>query len=286
MQTSPTRQLLAHSSWDLVPVILGLLHLAGVVALLLAFPRLGWSGFIGFGLLYSVSISWNINSISHNFIHNPYFNSAWLNRAFSFLLSVTMAFSQVMYHYVHMRHHSGNMDRPDEKGDTVDLLSIYRHGKNGQPESPLAYTFLSYFRDDPVGIYRAIRRRQPAEAAWALAEIAAVIALYGAIAIYDWRFVLCMLPFYYLGHSLSSLNGFYEHFGADPNVPIAWGVSSYNRLYNLTWLNNGYHAEHHYRPAAHWTGMPALHAKIASQQRAAGVKVIRWPHALGFLDRG
>ena len=25
------------------------------------------------GLIYSVSISWNINGVSHNFIHNPYF---------------------------------------------------------------------------------------------------------------------------------------------------------------------------------------------------------------------
>jgi hypothetical protein len=27
------------------------------------------------GFIYAVSISWNINGISHNFIHNPYFRS-------------------------------------------------------------------------------------------------------------------------------------------------------------------------------------------------------------------
>jgi fatty acid desaturase len=75
-----------------------------------------------------------------------------------------------------------------------------------------------------------------------------------------------------------------EHFGADPDRPIAWGVSTYNRLYNWTWMFNGYHAEHHYRPKVHWTQMVALHRAIADEQKAAGVKVINHCHALGFLD--
>jgi len=32
-----------------------------------------------------------------------------------------------MYDAVHMQHHKGNSDRQDEKGDTIDWLSIYRH---------------------------------------------------------------------------------------------------------------------------------------------------------------
>jgi hypothetical protein len=61
-------------------------------------------------------------------------------------------------------------------------------------------------------------------------------------------------------------------------------VSTYHRLYNLIWFNNGYHAEHHYRPRTHWTKMRALHAQIETQQHEEGVRVIRPPHALGFLD--
>jgi hypothetical protein len=30
--------------------------------------------------------------------------------------------------------------------------------------------------------------------------------------------------------------------------------------------------------------MKELHQQIAEQQKSAGVKVIKWPHALGFLD--
>jgi fatty acid desaturase len=94
-----------------------------------------------------------------------------------------------------------------------------------------------------------------------------------------------MAPFNYLGHSLSALNGYYEHYRGNPDEPMAWGVSSYNWLYNLLWMNNGYHAEHHYRPGQHWTKMKELHGLIAARQKAKGVHVMRLPHALGFLER-
>jgi len=278
-----TKPFLAYSSWDAVPVVLGLVHFAGVIALVLGWGDLGWAARIAFALLYSASIAWSVNSISHNLIHNPYFSSGLLNHLFSMLLSLTLGFSQTMYHYVHNRHHSGNMDRPDADGNTIDFISIYRYGRDGRPENAFRYFLMSYFRDDPVAIYKAIRSRQPDEARWAIAELVAVVALYGSLAAYDWRAVLCLVPFYWFGHSLSAVNGYYEHYRADPDRPIAWGVSSYNRLYNWTWMNNGYHAEHHYRPKVHWTRMADLHREIADEQRRAGVRVIAWPHVLGFM---
>ena len=64
-----------------------------------------------------------------------------------------------------------------------------------------------------------------------------------------------------------------------------WNVpGTYHKLYNWTWMNNGYHAEHHYRPKMHWTKMPALHREIAEEQARQGVRVIKPPHPLGFLD--
>ncbi|MBV8639782.1 MAG: fatty acid desaturase, partial [Verrucomicrobia bacterium] len=66
--------------------------------------------------------------------------------------------------------------------------------------------------------------------------------------------------------------------------PIAWGVSSYHKWYNLIWFNNGYHAEHHFRPKLHWTKMKQFHEEILEAQRREGVRVIVPPHALGFLD--
>jgi fatty acid desaturase len=61
-------------------------------------------------------------------------------------------------------------------------------------------------------------------------------------------------------------------------------VSSYDKLYNWIWFFNGYHAEHHFRPKVHWTKMQVLRDHILEQQHAAGVRVIKPPHALAFLD--
>lgn len=278
-------KIFAHSKWDIVPVMAAIAHLAFNLYVFLGFNgRPLWVSAL-LGCVYAVSISWNINGISHNFIHTPYFKPRWMNYAFSLLESVTIGFSQTYYHWIHMRHHTGNSDRQDDKGDTVDWLSIYRHGKNGQPESVWGYTFLSFFRDDMGDIEKAIARRRPFDAKWGKFELYAFLGLAICAFVYNWKATLFLVPFYYAGNCLSSLNGYYEHLNSNPDVPLAWGVSSYNRLYNWLWFGNGYHAEHHYRPRTHWTKMRNFHEHIKKEQVKAGVHTIGTCHALGFMAR-
>jgi fatty acid desaturase len=278
------KKFFAYTNYDIIPVICGVLHFAFVIWLFVAFPHLSWPARIFFGCLYAIAISWNINGISHNFIHNPYFNSEKLNYAFSLIESWAIGFSQVFYHWVHMRHHTGNSDKKDENGSTIDWLSIYRHSKDASaPESVLGYTFLSFFRDDLTEIYRDIKRKDSFRALFGKCEVFGFIALVLLALVIDWRAVLFLVPFYYIGNCLSSLNGYYEHFRSNPDVPIAWGVSSYNKLYNLIWFNNGYHAEHHFRPKMHWMRMKQFHEQIKEEQKKAGVHTITTCHALGFL---
>ena len=281
----PQLSLFAHSYWDVIPVLWGFVHFAYLIGMLATFRALPWWGNMLTGLFYAFSISWNINSVSHNFIHNAYFKSSVLNRMFSLLESITMGFSQTMYDYVHRQHHIGNNDRANENGETVDWISIYQHGKNGQPESALKYAFLSFFRDDPKRIVAGIRRLNPLLAEFAWFELSVVVLMFILLFLISWKLVLFFALFHYLGHSLTALNGYYEHLGANPEKPIAWGVSYYNRLFNWFWLFNGYHAEHHYRPKHHWTKMHELHVEIADKQRLAGVKVINWPQQFGFMAK-
>jgi fatty acid desaturase len=207
-------------------------------------------------------------------------------------LTITLALisPQTMYRYVHLKHHAGNADRPDENGVTVDPLSIYQHGFDGKPEPMLSYVFLQFFRDEnPFDLARKIGEKRPGEARRALIEFWCIAGLYGsalAVGLFTgrWTFVPMMLVGSYLGQCLSNLNGYYEHLGGNPDKPIAWGVSTYARLYNWAFLYNGHHAEHHYRPKVHWTKMTALHRQIAREQALEGVTVIRPAHFLGFLD--
>ncbi|HXQ35059.1 MAG TPA: fatty acid desaturase, partial [Anaerolineales bacterium] len=265
---------MAYTKYDAIPVLCAIAHAGYLVTLFLLFPHTPLWIMLILGFIYSVSISWNINGISHNFIHNPYFKWKPLNYAFSWLLSVTMGFSQQFYDLVHHRHHQGNSDRPDDTGETVDPISIYRHGHDDMPENVWSYVFLSFFRDDPKQIYSEIKKRKPFNAYFGVFEIASWVLLCVIAGILNWKFLLFYVPFYYFGHSLSYLNGYYRHFGGNPDEPIAWGVSSYGKLYNAIWFNNGYHAEHHYKPKVHWTKMDQLHAQIRQEQIKAGVHVI------------
>jgi fatty acid desaturase len=56
---------------------------------------------------------------------------------------------------------------------------------------------------------------------------------------------------------------------------VAWGVSSYGKIYNWLFFYNGYHAEHHFRPKVHWTKMEKFHQTIADLQRQEGVRTIK-----------
>ena len=276
-------KIFANTKWDIVPVLAAIAHLAFDVYLIVGFAnRPLWLSLL-LGAIYAVSISWNINGISHNFIHTPYFKPRALNYAFSLLESLAIGFSQTYYHWVHMRHHAGNSDRQNDAGTTHDWLSIYCYGKDGKPENVWGYTFLSFFRDDIGEIHRAIAKFRPFDAKWGRFELYSFLGAAIVAVAYDWRAVLFYVPFFYLGNCLSSLNGYYEHIGSNPDLPIAWGVSSYNRFYNWLWFGNGYHAEHHYKPRTHWTKIRALHEQIKDEQAAAGTHTISTCHALGFL---
>jgi len=285
------RGLFRVSPWDALPAMLAVVQLALVFVLFAAWPGLSWPARIGWLAAYGFSVGWNLNSIAHNFIHNPFFRSERANRLMSLVITLALLSPQTLYRYIHLKHHAGNADRPDAGGATIDPLSIYQHGHDGKPEPVAAYVFLQFFRDDdPFELARRIGAKRPREARQARFEFWAIVAVYGGLfaaglVTARWPFPLLMVAASYLGQCVSNLCGYYEHLGGDPDRPIAWGVSTYGRLYNWVFLYNGYHAEHHYRPRVHWTQMTRLHRDLAEDQRREGVTVIGPPHFLGFLDR-
>jgi hypothetical protein len=100
-------------------------------------------------------------------------------------------------------------------------------------------------------------------------EAALVGALWIAIGVVSPPFFLYVyLPGWLIGLGLCQLQGHFEH---------ARGTTShYGRLYNLLFFNDGFHVEHHQRPAAHWTELPRLTRSTAKRSR--------WPPVLRWLD--
>src|SRR5206468_9530292 len=55
--------------------------------------------------LVALGLWWNANTISHNFIHLPFFRSRALNGIFSAYLSLLLGFPQSLWRARHLAHH-------------------------------------------------------------------------------------------------------------------------------------------------------------------------------------
>jgi fatty acid desaturase len=278
-----TRLLFRYSAYDALPALSGM----GIVALLIGsfvwFDHMPWWARVLTFLAAAYSYLWNLQCISHNFIHNPFFTSRWLNRAFGVLETVALGVPHVLYHHYHMNHHFGDNDRKGPDGGTKDWSSIYRHARGDGPEPFWRYVLLGFWRVEVGPVLRTAARHH--HLPQLAVESVVLAAFWATMAVVHWRFfVFFYLPSYYLGWMASYAEGYVEHYGCQSGNPMANSVSSYNRVYNLLWFNNGYHQEHHWDPKWHWTRMPELHERLRPELEANGTRTLRGPHLTAFLE--
>jgi hypothetical protein len=57
--------------------------------------------------LIAIGVWWNSNTISHNFIHRPFFRSAAMNHLFSAALSILLGIPHTLWRNRHLAHHAG-----------------------------------------------------------------------------------------------------------------------------------------------------------------------------------
>lgn len=79
--------------WDALLVVLAFAH----GALFFIWPTIP---------LIAIGLWWNSNTISHNFIHRPFFASRLANSAFSCYLSLLLGFPQTLWRDRHLFHHA------------------------------------------------------------------------------------------------------------------------------------------------------------------------------------
>ncbi len=99
-------EMLRHSKWDAILIALSLAH----AAILLLLPSIS---------VIAIGLWWNSNTISHNFIHLPFFNSRLLNRLYSMYLSLLLGIPQSLWRELHLAHHSG---RPRRARSTLPMV--------------------------------------------------------------------------------------------------------------------------------------------------------------------
>ena len=89
-----TKGILRFSRWDALFIALAALH--GII--LMAWPA---------AAVIAIGVWWNSNTISHNFIHRPFFRSRFLNLVFSAYLSALLGIPQALWRDRHLAHHAG-----------------------------------------------------------------------------------------------------------------------------------------------------------------------------------
>jgi hypothetical protein len=57
--------------------------------------------------LIALGLWWNSNTISHNFVHRPFFRGRWANRLFAAYLSALLGVPQALWRERHLAHHAG-----------------------------------------------------------------------------------------------------------------------------------------------------------------------------------
>jgi len=280
-----SRPFFRYSPWDVLPALAGVGIVAVIFWTFLGFDSLSWFWLIvGFNLVMW-SYVWNLQCISHNFIHNPYFENEWLNRAFGVLETIALGVPHILYHHYHLNHHFGDNDKKGPDGTTKDWSSTYRYGKDDRPEAFWRYCLISYFRVEMGPVVRKVILHGREHILQLTAESITLVVFWAAMMFVNWKyFVFFFLPSYYLGWVLSYAEGYLEHHGTQPDNVFANSVSSYNRLYNALWFNNGYHQEHHWDPKRHWTKMKQLHQQLRPHLDANGTRILQGPHLTAFFE--
>ena len=174
-------QLFRYTSYDAFPSLCAVANVALLVGTLLGFHVLpAWALAASFCAIV-FCYCWNVQSISHNFIHNPFFTSIWLNRAYSVLETFALGVPHVFYHHYHMNHHWGDSDMKGPDGSTRDWSSIYRHSKDDGPEPFWRYCLLGFFRVEVGPVVRTVARHGRRQMIKLVVETLAVGAFWAAI---------------------------------------------------------------------------------------------------------
>jgi fatty acid desaturase len=210
---------------------------------------------LAWGLLLWFSIN-DANLVLHQHVHRPLTHSVAINGVLDTLLSLTTGMSAYAWRQHHvLRHHRGDdswtyAQRWEiERASVLGALSYsVRYGLL-MVTLPLAEAFV-------LGMVRRVK--SPINYRRAFVQQAVVVSFVGALCIVLPEFYV---PYFGCVYFFTALTDYQNHVGcdgADFNFANNMLRSTYNRVRD----NFGYHTAHHCFPDAHWTHLPAIHARI------------------------
>jgi len=211
------------------------------------------------GVLYGLTIWFllnDINFILHQHVHRRITVSKWQSIVLDWWMSVVTAMCAYNWRQQHvLRHHNndnswGEGTEWEFEKETLLRGSVYavRTGI-AMFWFPLYEALVRGVKGDKSG---GINYRSAA-----IQHSLVVVAVLILISIEPYFYI----PYYCCVYFFTTLTDYDNHVGCD-DTEFGFSNNCLNPHYNVVRNNFGYHTAHHYYPKAHWTELPALHAKI------------------------
>jgi fatty acid desaturase len=226
-------------------------------------------------LVYSSPLSFYLamsaGVMAHNHNHCPTFKSRGMNQFFGCWLSVFYGYPTFGWIPTHNLNHHKLVNKAG------DATITWRHTNRHNALVAFTYFFVSaYYQSEPIKAYiRKARRNNRAlfrqiiwqYAIWAGAHVLLIslaIALLGVgLGVKVWVLALGLPAFFSLWTMM--FFNYIQHVHTDPWSAHNHSRSFTSKLLNFLLFNNALHAAHHEQAGAHWSTLPALHAKIADE---------------------
>lgn len=220
-------------------------------------------------------------TMAHNHNHCPTFKSKRMNSFYANWISVFYGYPSFAWVPTHNLNHHKHVNREG------DATITWRHTNRNTWYVAISYFFISsYYQSTPIKqylkkakeanprLYNQIRRQYAIWISMLVGTLALAIYLYGPWSLGEllhgprlglklWLFAFG-LPSIFGPWSMMWFN-YMQHVHCDPWSKHNHSRNITGRIFNFLVFNNGFHTVHHENPGAHWTTLPALHAKIAHE---------------------
>jgi fatty acid desaturase len=218
------------------------------------------------------------NYILHLHIHRPFSTRRWLNLLLDLSMGAATAFTASNWRIQHRYGHHCGVDRPFRTAGQTEIAHY------SAPRA-LSYSVRSVLPTFWHPIAVAFRKGvlgnldRPIDYRWAFIEQMLLVLFVLALLLWQpWLVLFYLLPWYALIAVITRYVDYLNHYGCDERSPNVYERANncVNRLFNRSCSNFGYHTAHHLYPNAHWTELPAIHARIAERIPERHVKSFSW----------
>ena len=216
-------------------------------------------------------------AFNHHHQHLSTFHSRLLNRSLEVVYALQTGVTSHTWTLHHtVGHHQNYLDQSADE-------SRWRR-KSGSPMGRIEYSFITgitaYYRAWKAGKnypkYRATFQRM-------LIPVIAAVAFLVYLRPFAGTAIFLVTP---LAMLFGTAWATYDHHSQRPTDPALGATTNVlSPLYNFWTGNLGFHTAHHFRPSAHWSKVPSIHALIAKQIPADAYLEPGWPwNSLRAID--